>query len=42
MGTGQAAAGDICRLSVGSSNDNASFLGRDCSLESEERPVCEG
>ena len=39
---GQAAAGGTCRLSVGSSDDNMSFLCRDHIMGSEERLVCEG
>ena len=39
---GQAVAGGTCRLSVGSSDDNMSFLCRNCILESEERLVSEG
>ena len=42
MGMDQAAAGGTCRLSVGSSSDNISFLCRDHILGNEERLVCEG
>lgn len=39
---GQTVAGGTCRLSVGSSDDNRSFLCRNHILGSEERLVCEG
>ena len=42
MGMDQAAAGGTCRLSVGSSSDNISFLCRDHIPGSEERLVSEG